>query len=438
MRSAATPHRPPAPPTSRRLFLLLGLAALAFLLTLPWQRQQWEKTRRMQEETRIQEMRLGEVAAQQKQAKDAEARLQTAPATDLNARLDAARALLSRGDSRAAAKLAEEVEATAQRDSASANDPALAATLAGLFQDAGWVDRALANAQRAFRLDPNDLSAVMRLAALEAQLGWQADCQKHIAQARRIAPDAAEPHLALALLNDQIGARDEAEAELEEADRLRPDDPNISLLLFQNRLEHRHYDDALKTVEDALRAHPSHPGLLFARAEGLVERALSRPGKPNPAEIQAGLDAAETYQKLAPDDLSVHFLLGKARLTLGDEAGALHHWETLYAARPNQPKLTINLGRLLARRGDTERGKRLLEAGEKGRAEDAEFNRLAIAAGTNRNDPENHRSLARWCQQHQRLSRALLEWEQVLILRPNDAEAVRERAVCAAQRRISD
>ena len=438
MRNPVSPHppqpRPPAPRARRPLIFLFCFALLAFLFSLPWQRQQWEKARRMQEETRVQQLRLNEVTARQEQDTKAGIRLQNAPITDLSARMDAAQALLSRGDVNGAAKLLQQVETAALADPARASDPALAATLAGLFQQTGWIDRALVNAQRAFRLAPNNLAAVLRLALLEAQLGWQDDCREHLALARKISPNAAEPYLGLALLNDQIGARDEAEKELMTADKLRPGDASIALLLYQNRLEHRRYDAALTAVEEALRLHPADPGLLNARAEALIERALSQAGKVNPAQIQAGLEAAQTYQKLAPDDPNIHFLIGKALLGKGDEAGAAREWEQLYALSPGQPKLELNLGRLLIRRGERERGKRLMEAGERGRAEDAEYNRLAIAAGAGRSDPEAHRALARWCQARRRFSRAILEWEQVLRLHPGDAEAARERAVCAATR----
>ena len=68
----------------------------------------------------------------------------------------------------------------------------------------------------------------------------------------------------------------------------------------------------------------------------------------------------------------------------------------------------------------------LFTVGEAMRSDGTEYNRLVTTAGMNLENPERHRELARWCQAHGRLSRSILEWEQVLRLRPEDAEAMRE------------
>jgi Flp pilus assembly protein TadD len=416
------------------ILLVLALTVVVFLVTLPWQRRQWEQTRRLREETAAQETRIRDVRAQQAAARAAETRLKGASAGDLNARLDAARALLSHGDTTGAGNLLQEAEAAAVADPMLSHDAGLATSLAGLYQEVGWFDRALANAQRAVQLAPKDVAALVRLAVIEAQLGWSASCRAHVTQALALAPQAAEPHIALALMNDQVGANKEAEKELMAADRARPGDARIRLLLFRNRMNQRRYDDALEMVEVALRAHPADPALLSARAEALLERALSQPGKPDKTILRAALEAIQRYQQIVPEDTSTHVLMGKALRGMGDDAGAVREWETAYAAQPDQPDLAVNLGRLLVRQGQAERGGQLITAGEAARSDATEYNRLVTTAGMDLENPAKHRALARWCQAHGRLPRAILEWEQVLRLRPGDAEAMRERKRSVALR----
>jgi Flp pilus assembly protein TadD len=199
-------------------------------------------------------------------------------------------------------------------------------------------------------------------------------------------------------------------------------------------MSQRRYDDALAIAQEGLSANPADPDLLSARAEALLERALGRSGSPDSAGIKAALEAARRYQQIAPENDNARVLIGKALRGLGDEAAAAREWEAAYAAQPDQPNLAVNLGRLLIRQGQVEKGKQLIAAGEAARAESTEYNRLVTTAGMDLNNPEKHRALARWCQARGRLSRAVLEWEQVLRFRPEDAEAKRERERCIALR----
>lgn len=428
--SSESPERP-----RPLLFYLLGAIVLLGLVSIPWQMKNWEKARQLQAETAAQEARLREVRESQASVTSAEKSLSNASPTDWNARWEAARALLSRGNSSGAGKLLMETETAVLADPALTKDANIAANLAGLFQDAGWVDRALPNAQRALELSPNSVENLLRLALIEAQSAWQDDCRKHIAEAQKLAPDAAEPHLALALMNDQVGALKPAEQELMAADKIRPNNPQITLLLFQNRMSQKRYDDALATIEKAVQSSPTDTGFLAARAQALAERATSRPGAPDQAELKTALDAIRRYQQLSPEDPATPaYMAGKVLRAIGDEEGALREWEVAYKAQPSMPGLGNNLGRLLVRRGDKKRGSELIARDETARADSTEYNRLLTTAGMNRKDAEKQRALARWCQSHGRLSRAILAWEQILAVQPNDVEAKREREICLTKR----
>ncbi len=415
---------PPVPRRSRLLIPLLLTVAAVFLITLPWQRRQWAATRRLQDENALQEARIHDLKSKEGTEVSASASFE-----------DEVHQLLAQGDLNTAGKRLEREEKPLFADPVRAGDAALASRLAGLFQDAGWVDRGLFHAQRANTLAPNDLGTLLHLAVIEAQLGWQKECRIHVEQALKIAPKEAEPHLVMALLHDQVGAFAAAEKELLTADRLRPNDLHIALLLFRNRMDQHHYGDALATAETALRRDPTEPALTACRAEVLIARGMEQVGSVNTTDLQAGLETARRYQQLAPNNKDAHFLIGKALKGLGDTEGALREWETAAEALPNQLELTKSLGLLLCRHGQQERGKKMLAQSVRTEDEIVKYNRLVTVAGLRRANPEDHRALARWCQEHGKLSRAILEWEQTLALRPNDAEAKREWAVCVQQRR---
>jgi len=420
---------------SRILFLTLLIVGGVFLLTLPWQRHQWTKTQQIQQENTVQEARLREVQAQQSEVHQATDLLKTASPQEISVRLDAAHTLLVQGNTAEAGRTLVEIEKTAFPDGSAVQNATLTSTLTGLFQEAGWIDRALVNARRTLEATPNNLEAILRLAVIEAQLGWQKECRAHVETALRLAPQSAEPHLALALLDDQIGALKGAESQLLEADRARPGDLSISLLLFRNRMQQRNYDRALEPIEKLVAFSPADVSLLGAQAEAIVERALNRPGGEKNAELQRGLEVTLRYQQLAPANADAQLLLGKIYGGLGDEAAALTQWEAAYTKKPLTPALASRLGQLLVRRGQVERGRQIIAEGDAIRSTATEYNRLLTLAGTNRTaDPEKHRQLARWCRSHAKLSRAILEWEQVLSLVPKDKEAKREYEVCWAKR----
>jgi len=420
-------------PSSRLLLILLGVVGVAYMVSLPWQRQQWEVTRKIREENALQEARIRALEKEHETVRTAESRLQTGGG-DTSSRLDAIRIILSQGDSRRGGALLREIEKDAFEGSNPTGTAALASTLAGMYQDAGWVDRALINAQRALDRDPNSVEALLRIGVIEAQVGWQQECRAHIEMASKLAPQAAEPHIALALLYEQVGAYKQGEQELLAASKLRSNDEHILQLLFRNQMSQGQYDKALETAQQALKLFPTSLAFLGGRAEAMVEQALSIPGKPDKARFQEGMELVQQYIRLSPDNMNAHFLLGRIYQRLGDEESALREWEMVFASDQKTPTLAINLGRLLVRKGDRQRGQQMLEAGEKQRAEGTDYNRLLITAGMMRNDIDKQKEFARWCQERKRYSHALLGWNQVLKLKPDDAEAQREIAVCIERR----
>jgi tetratricopeptide (TPR) repeat protein len=419
---------PPARDRSRTLGIALTVAGGVFLLTLPWQRQQWQETQRLRRETRLQQARLQSIQAQQSQHRDAQQRVEQTP-DDVGAALEGAAAVIARGDQAGALAILRPLESRLKDVAILREDARLAGALAGLYERLGWIDRALVYSERGVRLAPESPEALIRLAFLEAALGWQTRAYRHAEAAAKRAPDAAEPYLVMALLRDQGGAATEAEKSLRSALARRPDDWHILLLLTRNLMAQRRYDDAQKTLDVGLKRAPAEPSLLSAHADLLLQRARNQAGDDR-ASLTKALEAIQRYQRLVPDSQEAHFLAGQALLALGDTGGALTEWRTIYAVRPDFPKLRASLGRLLVRLGKREEGQRIIRDGEIERRESSEYNRLVMDASTEKGGPEPHRQLARWAQAHGRLPRAILEWEQVLARVPGDAEAARERRRC--------
>ena len=437
-RSSPSPAKPAPPPPSgtviardgagrnRAVFLMLGAAILAFLATLPWQRRQWAQVARTRQMSALQETRAKEIARAHQELAAAEERVRAAP-DNAEARIAAARILAERRDLPRAAAHLRAVESAAQ------HSPGLAGTLSGLYQKIGYLDRALAMARLEKRLAPESPSALLNLGFLHLQLGWQTKVRDLFRQAAKRAPDSAEPHLALALWHDQAGDLEEAGKELAAADRLRPGDWQIALLRAQNFQARGRYDKALETLEAGMERHPTQPQLYAQRAHLLLEQARSR--------VTKGLDAfgptvreAQRCLSLDPNNADAHFILGKVYRDAGDEVRAIRAWERVLQINPEYPSLRLNLGRLLVHQGQRARGLALIEADRRARAEADEFNRLVTLAGMKLEDMGRRRELARWCQAHGRLSRAILEWEEVLARLPEDPEAARNLRACKARR----
>ncbi len=420
---------PTTPSTrGRRLLLLLGIAVGAFLLSLPWQRHQWAEKMRIDTEVRVQETRIRKLNRERTAQTEAEQRLRQTP-DDFMARLNRATVLIQSGDIPQAAAQLKALEALARQS------PQIADTLAGLYSQIGYYDRAMAMVRLTEHLAPGSPAALLRRGYLEFALGRHKKGGALFRQVAAQMPGSAEPHVALALSLEQSGDLKNAERELETARRLRPSHWPVILLLARNQASQRQYAEALETVQAALTLSPDEPQIHLQKAEILRERARVQPGRAG-EDTQAALRAVNQALLLNPNSLDAHNLLGHLFHEAGSEAKALQEWERAYALNPAYPKLRFYLGRLLIRNGERERGLKLLADEERSRTEESEFNRLVIVSGSQPENVEHHRRLARWSMEHGRLSRAILEWEEVLTQVPGDKEA--QRGLQTARSRRGD
>jgi predicted Zn-dependent protease len=408
---------------TRLIFGLLAFALVAFLVSLPWQMAQWRALEKTREETRQQEARVAELRAGGSDAPttaDPEARV--VAAGERAARDGATRSLLAELDALRAAPLTPEGKAN----------------LAGVYQSIEYWDaayplarEAVAEARKAGQTVP---SALLRLGYLEMLLGYRQSALPLFREAAGAAPGDAGSQVALALAYDQATDVSLAEKSLRTALEREPGNVPARLLLAQNLTRQNRTPDALRELDAAAQVAPTDPRVPLQRAETLYADALRQPPDRRADALRRAATEVENALRLDPRQPPAHFLKGNILVEQGNLAGARREWEGLYGVSPNYPRLRFQLGQLYLRAGERQKGNDLLKAFRETDARETEYNRLVTSVGMSKGDPARRRELARWCAANGRLSRAILEWEQILEKLPNDAEARRESARLRAER----
>jgi tetratricopeptide (TPR) repeat protein len=415
-----------AHPRNHLLGIALALAVLVFFLTFPWQLHNWREANALRQEASAQQARLQQLQQAHDALSHAQDTLRAAP-NDPNAHLVLAAQMQQNGNTPGAAAQLRVLEPAAM------HSPDLAGAVAALYEKLGYIDRAVALARQALRLAPSSPDAYLHLGVLDMQLGWQRQGQALLNQAARALPQSAEPHLALALADNQSGAYQVAKQQLTMADRLRPGDWHIAALLADNSSAQGHDTEALQFVAEALRLAPQEPTLYAQQARILLDQARRQsPG--SPPNLGPILAAVQQCLVLDPNNAGVHDTLGLAYRDAGREADARREWEQANALAPDNGTLSYNLARLRLAQGDRASGMQLLAEATRAMHDDAEYNRLVAKAGLTPDDPGPHRLLARWCQSHHHISRAIFEWQEVLAHLPKDAEARQSAAQLLKQR----
>ena len=411
---------------SRRLLLLLSAAAVLFFLSLPWQMRNWAETARLNEEARVQE-------AQIQKLRERGSNAPVMSPESLSTKIQTVALLVQRtGGGSESATAANEIR---KLESEAARSAQVADTLADLYQQIGYIDRAMMMARLSLRLAPNAPGPLLRMGYIEMALGHPQSGIEYFRRAGQRAAGMAEPHIALALAYELNGDLQATGRELQTARRLQPANWRTALLLSQNMNAQQRHKESQSALAEALRLAPDEPQVYVAQAAFSLQRAENQtPGNAADADIASARRSAERALLLDPNSLDARFLLGRIQAKSGAYTDALREWEKVLAIRPAYPKLRLNLGRLLIRKGDKERGQILLGEGTRDAAEAAEFNRLVIRAGNNPEKMPLRRELARWSMQHGKLSRAIFEWQEILVRLPEDSEARQQLQIALSRR----
>ena len=426
--SKTRPENPPlrARPRSRLLLIALGVVLLGFLASLPWQLRNWRDAAAVRQDAARQQARMEQLQALQGNRRRAEDAVRQAPA-DPQALLASAAALAQSRDFPGAAARLRALEPSAARSAD------LAGSAAELYQKIGYLDRAMAMARRAYALAPDSSAAWTRLGVLNMQAGREKEGRALLVRAVQAQPDAPEAHLALALADNQTGDYPGAERELTQAARLRPGDWQIQALQADNQAAQRRGEAAIQIVTNALRLAPQEP-TLYARLARLRLASAQKSQSGGTPDIALAVQAARQCLALDPGSADAHDILGAAFQTAGQDRDARREWEAALALAPGSRTLLYTLGRLRIAQGDRAGGLALLAEAARQGADESAYDKRVGQAGLSPGNPEFHRQLARWCQAHGRLSRAIFEWQEVSALLPQDAEARQSAARLLKQR----
>ncbi|MBB6052258.1 tetratricopeptide repeat protein [Armatimonas rosea] len=401
----------------KNLFVLLGVLLVGGLASLPWQLRQWKSLEAERQKTAFQEKRLRELSQASQKTSEARTHLPTDPAS----RMEAALALVKTGDSTHALPLLHALEEDSHRI------PGITSPLGDLYRQVGQVDRAYALLSSALLLTPNDPATLVRMAYLELSLGEREAAMEHIHKAQAAAPNDPEPYLAEAFYQDQESKFALAEPLLKKALAAAPERWNTAALLADNQARQGRYDQALESLDRLVAEHPGETQILAQQARTLLDAANAQSSKASEYRKKA-TEVLETAQKLAPGDASLPFERGRAWRDLGETAKARQAWEESYRLKPTYAKLRGQLGALLLRTGEIERGRRLIAEEEQAERERTDYNVAVGKVMQARGDEQARRQFAHWCATHQKPARAILEWERLLSAHPNDPEATQELA----------
>lgn len=190
----------------------------------------------------------------------------------------------------------------------------------------GEAEEAARELERAVRDDPRYVLAHYTLAGARDALGDDAGAREALRATLLLAPTNWRARRQLARLLAKAGEFVEAAEELREAIRLRPEDARAWIVLSEYEERAGRPEAALRVLEEAIGALPRDPGLRFA----LARRALAS-GEPSGARR-----ALEVLRPLRARDpatrAELSLLIARARLVLGDRAGAANHAREAMAA----------------------------------------------------------------------------------------------------------
>lgn len=273
------------------------------------------------------------------------------------------------------------------------------------LHQAGDLDGAVAGYRACLAVEPGRVDARSNLGAVLVRMGRFEEAIRDYLEALKTAPPDLAPRLRfnLALAYYKSFQIPEAAVELEPLHAGQPSDLNLALLLADCWLRLGEYQKALDVVSPLETANSEEPALNYVLGMALIRSGRVPEGQVRVDRILRRGDSAEGHfllgsalfeagnypvavkelkqaAALNPEVPSLQSYLGRALLFTGDADGAIAAFRKELAANPNDYDANFQLASILARRGQADESRKLLEHAAQVRPGSSEA-RAALASG---------------------------------------------------------
>ena len=239
---------------------------------------------------------------------------------------------------------------------------ALAAELVGQYLAVERYDDALALCDARLAKDPQDAFAHDLKGKVLTKMKKFKDAQKAFETAAAIDPmwpQAGNDLAAVFLLQDK---KEQAIRQFEETLARNPKNPAAYLTLGRLYEERSDHAKAIAVYEKAVAQVPGFWSAANRLAFLLADRATSL------ETLNRAQELATAAYRLKPGQSSIVDTLGWIHYKKGETEQALHLYEQLIAAAPDDPVVNYHMGVVLEKSGDTETAKKRLQAATRGKA----------------------------------------------------------------------
>jgi tetratricopeptide (TPR) repeat protein len=310
-------------------------------------------------------------------------------------------------------------EGTAQLEASVRLDPRSVPKLQSLqrcYQAQGLLDREIDALTRLTKLQPNDADSYIRLGQNYLRLYWLDKATACLTRAVQLAPESAAANLEMAKCEWQAGQAPAAVARLQQSHAGAPDDIQTTDFLAQYLLATGKAPEAEAVLREGLRRHSGDRLLTLT----LVYNLLYQGGQKRFQEvIDLGSDFLRTYGPMA----EIYCWLGRAYDGLGLTRQALASFQQAVKLDPGFENATYLLGQHYVRSGKTAEGQRLITFYTESTRHLETYVHAEEAVRTHPADADAHLAVARLDMLSHYFPEAIVEFKEVLSLRPNDTTA---------------
>ena len=208
----------------------------------------------------------------------------------------------------------------------------------------GRVPEAIAEYDRALRIDPDSVDAHNNLAIALVESGKVGDGVQHFQKAVQIKPRWASTHYNLGTALARAGKFEDAVAQFQEALRIQPGYPSVHYNLAEVLLTLGRTPEAVDHYEQALRYAPE-----YAEAHYHLANTLARSGR-----LEDAITHYQEVLRLKPDDAEAHLNLGATLAKLGKPEEAIQQYQQALRIQPDYAAAHNSLANAFVRAGKVE------------------------------------------------------------------------------------